>query len=120
MVITRERLRDYCLQKKGAAAGFPFGEEVLVFKVLGKIFALLRLTEQPLRINLKCDPDLAQTLRYRYAAVEPGYHMNKEHWNTVVLDGSVPAEEVLGMIHHSYELVVGGLKKADRARLDLL
>ena len=85
-----------------------------MFKVKGKMFALLGLDEVPTRVNLKCDPDLALDLRDRYEQVEPGYHMNKKHWNTVVLDGVIPEREVRKMIDHSYELVVQSLPKAKR------
>ena len=117
MIITLKALSDYCLQKKGTLADYPFGDGVLVFKVMGKMFALMNETETPLRINLKCDPDLSSTLRYQYSAVQPGYHMNKEHWNTVTIDGSIPTNEIWGMIDHSYSLVVKGLKKADQLKL---
>ncbi|MBW1841765.1 MAG: MmcQ/YjbR family DNA-binding protein [Deltaproteobacteria bacterium] len=110
-------LREYLLKKMGASEDFPFGPDVMVFKVMGKMFALVACKETPLRINLKCDPDLALHLRSAYNAVLPGYHMNKKHWNTVVLDGSMPDEEILSMIDDSYDLVVKGLKKSDQKRL---
>jgi predicted DNA-binding protein (MmcQ/YjbR family) len=113
-----ESLRAYLLKKKGASEEFPFGPEVMVFKVGGKIFALVFLEDSPLSINLKCDPDLAMHLREFYEAVQPGYHMNKKHWNTIYLDGSVPDDELLAMINDSYDLVVKGLKKADKLRLE--
>jgi len=109
-----ESLREYLQKKKGAVEGFPFGPEVMVFKVMGKVFALVAWEEKPLRLNLKCDPDLAIHLRGFYSAVKPGYHMNKKHWNTIIFDGSIPYDEILSMIDDSYELVVKGLKKADR------
>lgn len=109
-------LRSYLLAKAGALEDFPFDDKTLVLKVGGKMFALLGLNEEPLRVNLKCDPLKAEVLRQRYPAVLPGYHMNKRHWNTVVLDGSVPEEEVLAMIDDSYELVVKGLPKAQRPK----
>ncbi len=112
-----ESLRQLMLTKKGTTEEQPFGPDVLVFKVVGKMFALIPLEDDPLRINLKCDPDLALTLRDRYKAIIPGYHMNKKHWNTVILDSTVPPEEVLGLIDHSYNLVVKGLKKVDREKL---
>ena len=87
---------------------------------MGKMFALTSLEKLPLSINLKCDPERALALRETYAAVQPGYHMSKKHWNTVVLDGSIPDQEVRELIDHSYELVVKGLKKADRAKLEVL
>jgi predicted DNA-binding protein (MmcQ/YjbR family) len=118
--MTFKALRDYCRSKPGAVEEFPFGEETLVFKVMGKIFALTGVERLPLAVNLKCDPDLAVELRDRWPAVQPGYHMNKTHWNTVELDGSIPADKVREMIDHSYGLVVAGLKKAERQRLEEL
>jgi len=118
--MTFRSLRDYCLSKPGATEDFPFGEETLVFRVMGKIFALTGVESLPLSVNLKCDPEWAVELRDRWPAVQPGYHMNKAHWNTVELDGSIPADEVREMIDHSYERVVAGLKKADRQRLEAL
>jgi predicted DNA-binding protein (MmcQ/YjbR family) len=109
-----EQFREYCLNKPKATEGTPFGEEVLVFRVGPKIFAMASLDEVPARVNLKCDPDRALDLRDRYEEVQPGYHMNKKHWNTVVLDGVIPEREVRKMIDHSYELVVQSLPKAKR------
>ena len=111
-------LKKYLLHKKGAKEDFPFDEKTLVFKVMGKIFALVALDEDPLRINLKCDPEHAEALRAVYPAVKPGYHMNKEHWNTVILDGSIQDEVIFEMIDDSYHLVVQKLKKADRKRVE--
>ncbi len=113
-----EPIRTYLLKKKGVVEETPFGPEALVFKVIGKMFALVAWEEPPLRITLKCDPDLALTLRTQYKAVQPGYYMNKKHWNTITLDGSISNEQILGMIDASYELVVKGLKKADRQELE--
>jgi predicted DNA-binding protein (MmcQ/YjbR family) len=112
----RAALRDYCLCKAGTTAEFPFGLDAEVFKVIGKMFALIP-TDAPLSISLKCDPALAEILRQTYPAVIPGYHLSKKHWNTVSIDGSVPEDEVLEMIDHSYEQVVKGLKKAEREKL---
>ncbi len=112
-----EQLRDYCLAKKGSTEGFPFGEDTLVFKVMGKIFALVNLARIPLSVNLKCDPERAVELRETYEDIEPGYHMNKKHWNTVFLRGAIPDAEVREMIDHSYALVAGSLRKADREAL---
>jgi predicted DNA-binding protein (MmcQ/YjbR family) len=109
--------REYCLRKRGATEGTPFGETVLVFKVAGKIFALAALDEVPARVNLKCDPDLALELRDRYEQVRPGYHMNKKHWNTVEIDSGISAAELRKMIDHSYELVVQSLPKVVREKL---
>jgi predicted DNA-binding protein (MmcQ/YjbR family) len=111
-------LRDYCLAKPGAVPDFPFGGDTLVFKVKGKMFALCGIGGDPLEVNLKCEPELAELLRGKYPAVTPGYHMNKRHWNTVRIDGSIPDEVVLELIDLSYRLVVKGLKKADREGLE--
>lgn len=117
MMITLEAVRDYCLQKKGTAVTFPFGQTPLVMKVMGKIFLLANIDGEPLQLSLKCEPDLASTLRHQYPAVQPGYHLNKEHWNTITIDGTMPDEEIFVLIDHSYERVVSGLKKADQAKL---
>ena len=109
-----ESFRAHCLAKKGATEGTPFGPDDIVFKVGGKMFALLAFEEVPPRANLKCDPDLALELRDRYEQVEPGYHMNKKHWNTVVLDGVIPDGEIGKMIDDSYELVLKSVPKAKR------
>jgi predicted DNA-binding protein (MmcQ/YjbR family) len=101
-----ESLREYCISKNSVTESFPFDEETLVFKVADKIFALVSL-EGELTINLKCDPCFALELRERYPAVTPGYHMNKKHWNTVVVDGSIPDKEIFSWIDNSYELVAG-------------
>jgi predicted DNA-binding protein (MmcQ/YjbR family) len=107
--LTIDAVREYCLKKsENVTEGFPFGGEVLVFKIEQKIFLLLRLDVHPQTMNLKCDPERAIELRERYASVLPGYHMNKKHWNTVVLNGSIPPREIRAMIDHSYDLVSGG------------
>ncbi len=119
MSITQlEPLRAYLLAKPGTSEELPFGPEALVFKVLGKMFALVAWRDTPLSISLKCDPNLALLLRGTYAAVTPGYHMNKKHWNTILLDGEVPEDEVEEMIDASYDLVVKGLTKAQKAQLE--
>jgi predicted DNA-binding protein (MmcQ/YjbR family) len=100
-----EILREYCISKKDATESFPFDDDTLVFKVAGKIFAMANL-EGDLEINLKCDPTYALELREKYAAVCPGYHMNKKHWNTILVDGSVPDKEILSWVDHSYNLVL--------------
>lgn len=100
-----EDIRSYCLQLNNAEEGFPFGPETLVFKVKGKIFLLSGLDNDPLRFNIKCDPDKAQELRELYDAVLPGYHMNKKHWNTIVVDGSIPNKLLKEWITDSYNLV---------------
>jgi predicted DNA-binding protein (MmcQ/YjbR family) len=109
-----ETFREHCLSKPAATEGTPFGPDNIVFKVEGKIFALAALDEVPPAVNLKCDPDHALELRDRYEQVRPGYHMNKKHWNTVVLDGVIPGAEIKKMIDHSYDLVVQSLPKAKR------
>lgn len=109
-----EELRRYLLARPGAEETFPFDPVTLVAKVGGKIFALFSLDETPLRLNLKCIPEQAEVLRELYPAVLPGYHMNKRHWNTVVLDGSLPEEDIRGMIDESYRLVVQKLPRARR------
>ena len=103
--------REYCLTKPGAREGTPFGPDVLVFKVGGKMFALAALDEVPTTVNLKCDPDLALDLRDRYDQVKPGYHINKKHWNTVEIESGIPAVELRKMIDHSYDLVMRSLPK---------
>lgn len=97
-------LREYCISKEGSEESFPFGEDTLVFKKNGKIFALINLYGD-LTINLKCDPEYALELRERYPSVLPGYHMNKKHWNTIIIDGSVPDKEIFSWIDHSYGLI---------------
>jgi predicted DNA-binding protein (MmcQ/YjbR family) len=104
--------REYCLTKPDTSEGTPFGPNVLVFKVGGKMFALAALDEVPPTVNLKCDPDLALDLRDRYEQIKPGYHMNKRHWNTIEIEGGIPAVELRRMIDHSYELVVNNLPRA--------
>lgn len=106
----------YCLSKRDAQLDYPFGPQAAVFKVGGKMFALTSPAGKPDRINLKCIPMLAVQLREQHAAVIPGYHMNKDHWNTVVLDGSIPDREVKKMIDLSYDLVRVGLPRTRRLR----
>ena len=115
-----EDISEYCLSKKGVTEDYPFDDVTLVLKVMGKMFALVVWAESPLRINLKCDPDLALHLREAYKAIQPGYHMNKKHWNTITLDNSIPDEEILTIIDDSYDLVVRGLKKSDKEKLEKL
>jgi predicted DNA-binding protein (MmcQ/YjbR family) len=104
------------MSKKGAFEDRPFGPETAVFKVMGKMFGLIG-DGDPLAVNLKCDPDEAVFLRQMYTAVQPGYHMNKRHWNTVTVDGTIPDDEIRQMVDASYNLVVKSLKKADREAL---
>ncbi len=110
-------LRDHCLSFLGTREEFPFGPDTSAFKVAGKIFALSRLAEPPLRVSLKCDPPLAEQLRKAHAAVMPGYHLNKRHWNTVTIDGSLPEEMVRDMVEDSYDLVVSSLSRARQRTL---
>jgi predicted DNA-binding protein (MmcQ/YjbR family) len=100
-----EELRQYCIEKPDVEEGMPFGETVLVFKVNGKIFLLLPLDTEDLQFNVKCDPEKAIELRAEFPSVQPGFHMNKTHWNTVHVDGSVEDRIVLSWVEHSYELV---------------
>lgn len=109
-----DTFRDYCLTKRGVTEGSPFGPEHVVFKVGAKMFALLALDEVPATANLKCEPDRALELRDQYEDVQPGFHMNKKHWNTVVIAAGVPDPEIRAMIDHSYELVFGALPRKQR------
>lgn len=111
-----EAFRDYCLAKAAVTEELPFDENTLVFKVMGKMFALTDI-ELFTSINLKCDPARALELREQYAGITPGYHMNKKHWNSVSTDGSVPDALLYELIDHSYELVVAGLPGKLRQRL---
>jgi predicted DNA-binding protein (MmcQ/YjbR family) len=115
--VNAHRLRARCVSLPGAQETFPFGPETSVFKVAGKMFALSRLDQDPLRVSLKCEPELAQRLRETHPAVLPGYHLNKRHWNTVVIDGSLPDQMIADMIEDSYDLVVSRLPRARQAAL---
>ena len=116
-VVTRDRVVEICARLPGAIEDYPFGGGVAVFKVGTRMFALVSLDGECGSVNLKCEPEVAVALRARYAAVRPGYHQNKRHWNTVELDGSVPDREVVDMIEHSYDLVVSGLPRAERGKV---
>jgi len=105
-----EELRDYCLQKPGATEGLPFGEDTLVYKVGEKIFLLTGINSG-ISFNAKCDPELAIELRERYSEVQPGYHMNKKHWNTVYMNGGLTVKQLHEIIDHSYNLVLNSLPK---------
>ncbi|MFB9327525.1 MmcQ/YjbR family DNA-binding protein [Paenibacillus aurantiacus] len=105
---------DYCKRKKAAIEDYPFGPEPLVMKVGGKMFALISDSS----ISLKCDPAIAENLREQHEAVKPGYHLNKKHWNTVLVDGSMETDDIWAMIDHSYALVVSKLTKAERERVE--
>ncbi len=112
-----ETFRSYCLKKRGVTEHFPFDETTLVFKVLGKMFALTDIATVPMSINLKCDPERAVELRERHDAVRPGWHMNKRHWNTVIIDHTLPDRLIQEWVDHSYDLVVATLPKKDQAVL---
>jgi predicted DNA-binding protein (MmcQ/YjbR family) len=113
-----ETLRGWLLAKPGSVATYPFGPQPLVVKVGDKMFALVSEGATPLDVSLKCEPAHAQFLRDTFPAVQPGYHLNKEHWNTITLDGSIAEEGIRAMIDESYRLVVQGLSRADRRRLE--
>lgn len=115
-MLNEHDLIQHCLKQTGAIEEFPFGPDARVYKVMGKMFALIPV-DGPVRISLKCDPTLARILRDTYPAVQPGYHLNKRHWNTVLVDGTVSDQEILEMIDNSYDLVVEKLSKKDRGRL---
>ncbi|MBB6214665.1 putative DNA-binding protein (MmcQ/YjbR family) [Anaerosolibacter carboniphilus] len=110
-------LKKYCLALNGAREDYPFGDDVLVIKVLSKMFALITFKDDELHLSLKCDPKLAEHFRQQYASVTPGYHLNKKHWNTIIMNDSVPEDEIIWMIHHSHELVLKSLTKAERQTL---
>ncbi|MGV3522899.1 MAG: MmcQ/YjbR family DNA-binding protein [Candidatus Sericytochromatia bacterium] len=110
-VLDYAALRAHCLAKPGSEETWPFGPDVTVFKVAEKMFALCRPEQRPLRVNLKCEPQLALLLREEYRAVSPGWHMNKRHWNTVELGADLPAAQVLGLVDQSYDLIVDALPK---------
>ena len=109
-----EAFRTYCLSKKGVDESFPFDEVTLVFKVMGKMFALTGLNREEFTVNLKCDPERAVALRETYEQVRPGYHMSKKHWNTVEFETGLPDALLCELVDHSYDLVVAKLRKADR------
>ena len=111
--------REYCLSKTGVTESFPFDEQTLVFKVMDKMFALTNV-DNFVSVNLKCDPEKAVTLREEYEAVTPGYHMNKKHWNTVEINGTIADDLIISWVDHSYNLVVSGLPKAKKLALQSL
>jgi predicted DNA-binding protein (MmcQ/YjbR family) len=110
----QHELKARCLALPGAVEEFPFGDEVSVFKVGGKMFAMCPLDLLPLQLSVKCEPDLAAQLRATYPAIVPGYHLNKRHWNTITLDGSLPDQMVTDLLGDSYDLVVASLPRARR------
>ncbi len=109
-----EEFHAYCMSKKAVEETFPFDEVTLVFKVMGKVFAITGLDNEIFEVNLKCDPEFAVELREQYDDIRPGWHMNKKHWNTVRFEGSLDDKFLCELVDHSYDLVVKGLKKADR------
>ena len=111
-------LEKYLLSKKGSVKEFPFDKTTAVFKVMNKMFALISTEVDPLRMNLKCEPSDVEILRSMFKSVIPGFHMNKKHWNSVIMDGTVPKDDLTRMIDDSYKLVVQGLKKTDKLKLD--
>jgi predicted DNA-binding protein (MmcQ/YjbR family) len=115
--VNARQLRNHCLSFSGAEQTFPFGPETSVFKVAGKMFAASRLDGEPLSVSLKCEPGLAVQLREAHAAVGPGWHLNKRHWNTVQIDGSLPDEMIKDMVEDSYDLVVSSLPRTRQAEL---
>jgi predicted DNA-binding protein (MmcQ/YjbR family) len=110
-----ESLREYCLSKAGVEETLPFGPDTLVYKVGGRAFLLTGLDSEDLRFNVKCDPDKAIELREAFSCVLPGYHMNKKHWNTIVVNGSASSKQLREWIDHSYDLVAAGLSKKNQA-----
>ena len=115
--VDASELRAWCLQQPGAFEDFPFTLEHSVFKVSGKMFAISALEREPLEVSVKCDPELAVELRNSYAAIRPGYHLNKRHWNTITLDDSLPDQLVRDLIEDSYDLVVSALPRRVREEL---
>lgn len=108
-----DKIIEYCLKKKGATKEYPFGPDPVVIKIAAKMFALMFQDKADnVRLNLKCDPIIAENLREQHEAVQPGYHMNKKHWNTIILDGSLSEQDIFVMIDHSYDLVVKTLSKS--------
>lgn len=112
-----EQFRAYALSKAGTSEDFPFDEVTLCLRVVGKIFAITGLDSERFTVNLKCDPDYGVELRERYASIQPGWHMNKIHWNTVDFEGELDDKMLRHLVDHSYDMVVKGLKKAEREAL---
>ncbi|WP_214484284.1 MmcQ/YjbR family DNA-binding protein [Bacillus sp. SM2101] len=113
-----KELQESCLTKRGAYEDFPFGDDAHVMKVGTKMFAILSQGETHPAISLKCEPDVNEMLREQYPAIKPGYHLNKRHWNTITVDGTVPNKQILQMIDRSYELVFNSLRKAEKAEIN--
>ena len=112
--MNHKEIINYALSKPGATEDYPFGEDVLVVKIAGKMFLLISIKDGLTHVNLKCDPELALVLRQQYDSVIEGYHMNKKHWNTVIIDDSIPNKEIKEMIDHSYDLVFSKLRKKEQ------
>lgn len=117
-MLTRDEVKKYILSKPGAYEDYPFGDDVPVFKVCNKMFGLFNSGNDELRVNLKSDPSEALYLRDNFEAIIPGYHMNKKHWNTVIIDGSLPDSMITELIDKSYMLVYSKLKKSEKEMLD--
>lgn len=115
--MTLDDVRKYCLSKKGVEEDFPFDDKILVFKVGSKMFLLTNIKSSNFAISLKCDPILASALRGEFDAIKPGYHLNKKHWNTIEIDGSIPENKLYSFIDLSYDLVFKGLKKAEKENI---
>lgn len=115
--MNHKELEEYILSKVGAVLDYPFGSEVAVYKVGGKMFALIKEDSDPAQVSLKCDPILAEQLRAEYTSVMPGYHLNKKLWNTIVASGELTEEYLLSLVDLSYRLVVEGLPKAEQVKL---
>jgi len=115
--VNLDKIRNYLNSKQFVSEELPFGPQALVFKVKGKMYALIAWKEDPLYLSLKCDPDRANSLRASYSSIKPAYHMNKKHWNMIYLDGILNENQLKDMIDHSYDLVVNGLKKTDRIEI---
>lgn len=116
-ITSHKKLEEYILAKPGTDLSYPFGEQAAVYKVSGKMFALIGEKITPVNISLKCDPQLAEHLRQKYDEVQPGYHLNKRHWNTIVASGQLSEQEIFDLINHSYDLVVDGMPKKDQDKL---
>jgi predicted DNA-binding protein (MmcQ/YjbR family) len=114
-----EEIREHCLRKKAVEEGFPFDNNTLVFKVAGKIFLLMGLDSDPLQFNAKCEPAKAIELREKYSCVIPGYHMNKQHWNSIICDGTASKKLIFQWIDDSYDLIVASLPKKTRINAGL-
>lgn len=117
MIVDHKKLEEFILSHPGARLDYPFGEGVAVYKVADKMFALIAEGKRPVRISLKSDPQLAEHLREKYDEVQPGYHLNKKHWNTIVTSGQLSSQEIFDLIDHSYQLIVSSLAKDEQKAL---